>query len=115
MIRKEVLPVLDPPYEILELEPGKTYTMTVEAFKIGRLTITPRFVGAPSEKEVIAIRIHVPKEEKPHFPYYWDLTASRLVYQLAEMLIHGWPTQKKIRIFRDIAGPKAHFSVSWVV
>jgi hypothetical protein len=115
MIRGETLPFLDPPFEILEFEPGKAYEFTVAAFKIGRLKIKPRWPGAPEEKEVIAIRIFVPKEEKPQFPHYWDITPSRLVTQLAAMLIAEFPRQRRIRVLRDIAGPKAHFSVQWVV
>ena len=78
------------------------------------MTITPRWPGAPPSKEIIAIRIYVDPATKPYYPPYYDITPSRLVHQLAGMLTKGIPEGMWLRIHRDVPGPKAHFSVSWV-
>ena len=114
MISIETLKVLSPPYEIYEFQPCQAAYFKVTDYEIGKIVIHPRWAGAPPSKEVIAIRLHVDPETKKFFPHYWDITPARLVHQLAGMLIHrGWEG-KWLRIHRDVPGPKAHFSVSWV-
>ena len=113
-LRLEELPWLEPPYEIFEFEPQKPATFVVTDYKIGKIRIHPRWPGAPPEKVVIAIRLYVDPKTKPTFPPYWDITPSRLVYQLAGMLVRGIPKGYALRITRDVPGPKAHFSVEWV-
>jgi hypothetical protein len=105
---------LSPPYEIYEFQPCNPATFSITDYKIGKIRISPRWPGAPTEKIVIAIRLFVKPETKPAFPYYYDITPSRLVHQLASMLVHGVPHGMRLRIHRDIPGPKAHFSVEWV-
>jgi len=114
LIEISKLELLPPPYEIYEFEPCKAAYFKIVDYKIGRMTITPRFPGAPPSKEIIAIRIYVDPKTKPYYPPYWDLTPSRLVHQLAGMLTKGIPKDMWLRIHRDVPGPKAHFSVSWV-
>jgi hypothetical protein len=114
MIDMERLPELEPPYEILEIPPAVPVYLKVTGYKLGKMTISPRYPGAPPEKDVIAIRLFVDPETKKHYPLYWDITPARLVYQLAPMLVQGIPKDKWLRIYRDIPGPKAHFSVAWV-
>jgi len=113
-MRLEELKELPPPYEIFEFEPCTPAYFKVVDYEIGKITIHPRWPGAPPAKTVIAVRLHVDPETKPFYPHYWDITPSRLVYQLAGMLIKGIPKGKVLKIHRDIPGPKAHFSVEWV-
>jgi len=114
MINLEELKVLPPPYEIFEFVPCQPAYFKIVDFEFGKVIIHPRWPGAPPVKEVIAVRLHVDPVTKPFFPHYWDITPSRLVYQLAGMLVHGIPEGMWLRIHRDVPGPKAHFSVSWV-
>ena len=114
MIPASELKDLPPPYEIFEFTPGQPAFFKVVAYEIGKITISPRWPGAPPTKVITAVRLHVDPQTKPYFPYYWDITPSRLVHQLAGMLTQGIPENMWLRIYRDIPGPKAHFSVGWV-
>ena len=112
--RLEELPVLPEPYEILELAPEEERVITVVDWELGRMLIHPRWPGAPAEKWVRAVRMHVPREEKPLFPHYWDATAGTLVPQLWTILREARvpPNRARIRIKKVGAAPKARFSVS---
>ncbi len=114
MIEIEKLKTLPPPYEIFEFKPCEPAYFKIIDYEIGKITITPKWPGAPPSKTIVAIRLHVDPKTKPLFPHYWDITPSRLVYQLAGMLIRGIPEDKWLRVHRDVPGPKAHFSVAWV-
>jgi hypothetical protein len=114
MIEIEKLTPLTPPYEIFEFVPCQPAYFRIVSYEIGRITITPRWPGAPPRKEIVCVRLHVDPATKPYYPHYWDITPSRLVHQLAGMLTAGIPEDMWLRIHRDIPGPKAHFSVGWV-
>jgi len=114
MIELEKLATLSPPYEILELTSCTPVFMKPVSWELGKIEIEPKYPGAPPKKVVETVRIHVDPETKPLFPHYWDITARRLVYQLAPMLITIPADKPWLRIHRDVPGPRAHFSVSWV-
>lgn len=114
MIEIEKLQELPPPYEIFEFQPCQPAYFKITSYKIGKMTISPRFPGAPPVKTIVAVRLYVDPTTKPYYPHYWDITPSRLVHQLAGLLTQRIPEGMWLRIHRDIPGPKAHFSVSWV-
>jgi len=114
MIDIEKIKTLTPPYEIFEFVPCQPAYFKIQDYEIGKVVIHPRWAGAPPSKEVIAVRLHVDPSTKPYYPHYWDITPSRLVHQLAGMLIAKIPEGMWLRIHRDIPGPRAHFSVGWV-
>jgi hypothetical protein len=105
---------LTPPYEILELLPATPVVLEILSYKIGKMKISPRFPGAPEEKEVAAVRVYLSERSKPSFPHYYDITSSRLVAQLAPILVAGQWKDFNVQIERDIPGPKAHFSINLV-
>ena len=109
----EALPWLEPPFEILELEPEEEKVLTVIDYKIGKAIIHPRWAGAPEEKLVKMIRLYVPPEEKPLFPHYWDVAARTLVAQLEKVLQEADVPRHKVRIRIKKVGkaPKARFLV----
>jgi len=111
----ERLKDLEPPYEILELKPGETKSLTVVDWQLGKMKISPRWPGAPAEKVIRAIRLFVPKEEKPTFPHYFDATAGTLVPQLYTILREAGVPPRTIRLEITKIGspPKARFSVSY--
>jgi len=115
LVEFEALPELEPPYEILELKPGETKAITVIDWQLGKMTIHPRWPGAPPEKTVRAIRLFVPREEKPLFPHYWDITAGTLVPQVWTILREARvpPNKVVLEITKVGAAPKARFSVSY--
>ena len=114
MIDMKNLHTLPPPYEIVDFEPKKPYYFKLTQWKLGKVLIHPRWVGAPPEKEVVAMRMYVDPTTKPYYPPYYDVTPKRLVYQLAGMFASNFRTDMWLQIIRDIPGPKAHFSVMWV-
>ena len=105
---------LTAPYEILELEPCRSVRLRVVRFELGKIRISPRWPGAPAEKEVAGCRVHIDPALKPAFPHYYDLTPSRLVHQLAPLAVAPIPPGMELEIHRDVPGPKAHFAVRWV-
>lgn len=110
----EQLQPLDPPYEIVDFEPGRPYRFTIVAWKMGRITITPRYPGAPPTKTIAAIRLYAAPGAKETFPPYWDITPSRLVYQLAVVLTQVTTFPVTLEVTRDVPGPRAHFQVGIV-
>jgi len=100
------------PYEIYEWRDGETREFTILRYEEGELEIHPR--NGREAKTVSVIRVHVPPEEKPEFPHYWDLTSARLVAQLKGILpgIRALPI--KITVTAIGTAPRTHFSVSRV-
>ena len=113
-MRIEEMSELMTPHEILELEPCKPVRLRVIRFELGKIRISPRWPGAPPEKEVAGCRVHLDPAIKPMFPHYYDLTPSRLVHQLAALAVAPIPPAMELEIHRDVPGPKAHYSVRWV-
>ena len=114
MIDERNLHTLPPPYEIIDFEPKKPIYLKVTDWKLGKISIHPRWAGAPETKEVVALRLYVDPATKQYYPPYYDVTPKRLVYQLAGTLAVRFPKGMWLRIERDIPGPKAHFGISWV-
>lgn len=110
----DTLPPLEPPFEILELQPCTPVYLKVVDWKIGTMTISPRYPGAPPLKKIIAIRLYVDPATKKYFPPYYDITPSRLVHFLAGFLTGGLPKNMWLKIHRDVPGPSAHYEVTWV-
>lgn len=100
------------PYEIYEWGDGETREFTIERWEEGELEIHPRD-GRPS-KEIKVLRVHVPEEEKPTFPHYWDLTSSRLVAQLRPILRTRKYGRTRIKVTAIGRAPRTHYSVSLI-
>ena len=109
---ERVVERLEPPYEIFELADGESRTMRVETWQLGLMTIHPRYPGAPKEKTVEALRLHVPAEVKPTFPHYWDITAGRLRAQLLPILRAPGFEKLEITVTKRGVAPRAYFEVS---
>jgi hypothetical protein len=80
-----------PPLEILEMSDQEMRELVVTGFEVGSTLITPRDRQSP--KTVTVVRLHVARESKPLFPYYWDLTAGTLTAQAIPLLsaVTQWP------------------------
>jgi len=109
---KRVVERLEPPYEIFELADGESRTMRVERWEQGLMTIHPRYPGAPEEKTVEALRLHIPPEIKPSFPHYYDVTAGRLKAQLLPILEAPGFEKLEITVTKRGVAPRAYFEVS---
>jgi len=110
----EVERILEGPYEILELAPCEEKTLRVVDWEHGKMRIRPRWMPIGEFKEILAVRIHVPPEDKPLFPHYWDLTARTLVTQVMAILTRGIPEGYGIRIHAVGYAPRKRFEVSLV-
>ena len=100
------------PYEIYEWKDGETREFTVERWELGDLEIHPRDGRPP--KNIQVLRIHVPTEEKPEFPHYWDLTSSRLTAQLRTILETRRGRGQRVKVAAIGKAPRTHFSVTWL-
>lgn len=98
------------PMEIYEWrEDGRTEEWTILNWQEDLVEIHPKDRPA---KMITVLRIHVPPEEKPEFPHYWDLTSARLVSQLLPMLAPPGLGPQKFKITAIGVAPGTHFSVS---
>ena len=103
---------LERPYEIYEWKDGETREFTIERWEEGDLEIHPRDGRPP--KEIKVLRIHVPVEEKPEFPHYWDLTSSRLFAQLRAILQTRRLAVHRVKVTAIGRAPRTHFSVTHI-
>lgn len=106
------MPELEKPYEIYEWSDGETKEFTIERWEMGQLEIHPRDGRPP--KVIDVLRIHLPVEEKPEFPHYYDLTSSRLTAQLRSILDVHRGARRRVKITAIGRAPRTHFSVTWV-
>ncbi len=97
------------PFEIFDLPSGGELVTRVLRFEQGRATIKP--ARAPQGVEVDVVRLHVPPEDKPHIPAYWDLTATRLLPTLVAALPAVIEGRRWIRIRKEGVAPRARFSL----
>jgi len=80
----ESLRDLNPPFEILDMKDGETIKLRCYKWELGKTTIVNRTTG--ETKVVQVLRVHVCKEYKNSYPFYWDITAKRLIAQLLPIL-----------------------------
>jgi len=99
------------PYEILELEDGRSVRLRISGFEWGETTIRPRYAGAPEEKRIPVLRLKVLPEFKPVGPPYWDLTSKTLQAQLRPLLRGLVETSGEFTITAHGSGPGKRFSV----
>jgi len=80
-------------------------------YELGEIIIRPRWPGAPPEKVVLAMRIHVDPETKPYFPYYFDFTSRRGVAMLQPMIDRIIVEGLWLHICKRGVAPKAWFEI----
>jgi len=105
----EEVKVLQGPYEIFELTDGQVVRLRITDYQQGVVTIYPK--DKPTGKVVNALRIHVPRDSKPFFPFYWDITGKTLVAQLLPYLEQAGYKDKIFTITKYGVAPKARFTV----
>lgn len=106
------MPELARPYEIYEWRDGETREFTIQRWEEGELEIHPRDGRPP--KMITVLRVHVPEEEKEAFPFYWDLTSSRLVVQLLSILRVYRGRETRVKVTAIGRAPRTHYSVTRV-
>jgi hypothetical protein len=99
------------PYEILELADGQSVEFSILRFEVGSVVIHPRWMPPGAEKTVKAMRVYVPRSDKPVGVDYWDITSQLLVAHLEGVLktvgklpvrvrvkAFGWPPKKRFMV-----------------
>jgi len=100
---------LEEPREILDLQDGGKLQTRILRHELGITKILPR--GATEEKEIEALRIHVPKEDKQHYPYWWDISSKTLKHQLLPLLPEIEKNGRRVTITKYGVAPAARFKV----
>jgi len=110
----EVLRRLPEPYEILELADGQRLALRIVGWERGTMVIHPRWPGAPEEKEIPVLRVHVSEATKPYPPRYFDITAKTLQAQLLPLLSEpGYENYEYVVTAHGVA-PRKRFTVERV-
>lgn len=103
---------LPEPYEILDLPDRGSASFVPVTYERGTMIIKPRYRGAPAEKVIPVLRIHVRTEDKPFFPHYWDVTSKTATAQLMPMLMDPRARDYLITVTKYGVAPRARFTVS---
>lgn len=100
---------IDPPIELLDLPAEGELVTRVLRMEEGRAFIKPG--RAPQGVEVAVIRLHVPPDDKPMDPKYWDVTATTLHPSLRAQLPAAILEGRWVKIRKFGVAPRARFSL----
>jgi len=75
------------------------------------MVIHPRYPGAPSEKEVEVLRVHVTEAAKVAPPYYFDITSKTLMAQMIPLLMERDYDRYEYLVTKYGVAPKARFTL----
>ena len=110
----EVLRHLPGPYEILDLADRESVRLRVVSWEQGSIVIHPRWAGAPAEKEIPTLRLHLAAGVKPYPPMYYDVTSKTLQAQLLPMLMERGFERYEYVITKFGVAPRARFTLERV-
>jgi hypothetical protein len=102
------------PSELLEMKDQEVRVLKVLSVDKGTLDIAPTYAGAPPIKTVDVRRLHVPREDKPTGPAYWDVTSATLVHQIDELERAYGPAPYVLKLTKVGVAPKARYMVERV-
>jgi len=106
----EDLPIMEGPFDIMELTDGQEITLNIERWHLAHAVIKVRY--APIEKDIRVLRVWVPREDKPAGMSYWDITSQTLIAQLLEYLkVSGWE-KKRYQVKKFGVPPRARFQLT---
>lgn len=110
----EGLRPLPGPYEILDLPDGESVRLQIVSYERGSMVIHPTYPGAPAEKEIPALRVHLAPGVKPYPPQYYDVTSKTLTAQLLPLLMaRGFENYVYVVTKHGVA-PRARFTLERV-
>jgi len=110
----EVLRPLVGPYEILDLPDRGSVRLRIVTWERGSMIIHPRFAGAPTEKEIEVLRLHLAAGVKAYPPPYYDITSKTLQAQLLPLLLERGFERYEYVITKFGVAPKARFTLERV-
>jgi len=107
----EKVGLLPEPFEILELRDGEMVKLSTTRFELGRMVIKPRYPGAPAEKEIQVLRLHLSAGVKAAGPPFWDVTSQTLIAQLKPHLGDLVKTGREFKITAHGEAPRKRFTL----
>lgn len=99
------------PYELLDLPDRGSVTLKISSWERGSILIHPRYPGAPAEKEIPVIRVHLMPGVKKCPPMYYDITSKTLNAQLLPMLMAADFKDYSYKIVKFGVAPRARFTL----
>ena len=99
------------PYEIFELADGQSFDLEPTSWERGTIVIHPRYPGAPAEKVISVLRLHLRTGSKPYPPMYYDVTAKTLIAQLMPLLSYPDFVEYRYRVTKHGVAPRARFTL----
>jgi len=102
------------PYEILDLPDRGSVTLRLVSWEQGSMVIHPTWPGAPAEKEIPVLRLHLAAGVKPYPPEYFDVTSKTLQAQLLPMLMERGFERYEYVITKYGVAPRARFTLERV-
>ena len=99
------------PYELLELRDRESVTLQIVSSELGSMIIHPRWPGAPKEKTITVLRVHLAAGVKPYPPQYFDITSKTLIAQLQPFLMERGFERQEFVITKFGQPPRARFTL----
>jgi len=100
---------ITPPIELLDLPAEGELVTRVLRMEEGEAFIKPS--RAPQGVNVAVVRLHVPPEDKPTAPHYWDVTATTLHPSLRSQLPAAIQERRWVKVRKYGVAPRARFSL----
>ena len=99
------------PIEFLELPDGQSATLKIVSWERGSTVIVPKWRGAPPEKVIQVLRVHMAAGYKPYPPMYFDISSKTLIAQILPMLSEpGYENYEYIVTAHGVA-PRKRFTL----
>ena len=99
------------PYELLDLGDRETATLRIVSSERGTMLIHPKYAGAPPEKRIPVLRVHLRPGVKPYPPNYFDITSKTLQAQLQPFLFEPGFENYEYVITKHGVPPRARFTL----
>lgn len=99
------------PYEMLDLGDNERVALKIRSFERGTMIIHPKYPGAPAEKEIGVLRVHLQEGVKPYPPMYYDITSKTLTAQLLPFLLEPGFERYTFTVTKHGVGPRARFTL----
>lgn len=105
------LRLLPGPYEILELADGQSVRLRVVSYERGSMVIHPLMEGAPLEKTIEVLRVHLAPGIKALPPMYYDITSKTLIAQFMPLLLERGYENYWYTVTKYGVAPRARFTL----
>lgn len=102
--------------QIAYMQPKKARSPGVWSFRVRGWEYVDMLMyphDAPEGKTIRALRIHVPPEDLPDGPPYWDIVRKREIAVLEPMLPYLKGTDIRVRVIQEGDGPKSMYQISF--